>query len=1564
MVSVVRSRVRALVGALACVLLAAGLSQLAAAPAQAAPPNIIGPAGGDTVPQIPNLMWQRLPDAAKYDVQLSTSDTFASRLVDVSTVNSQYTPIVQLPVGDLWWRVRVTGTGDAGWATATFKRGSIAPPTMLGPSGVLAQPDSPPLISWTSVQGAKEYDLQVSSDQNFTDPTKIINYTPTRTTSAINPVLAAPNTYYARVKADLGGGISTAYSQPTSYTIQGLAAATRLSPADNGVVTDAVLDWKPVPGAATYQLQIDDDSNFGSPVVDQYDIDGTRYAPPETVGNDTYYWRVRPIDAAGNARAWTVADRATFQRAWPGQVHLQYPADAATVGNPFYYQWSPSERTSSSQEDLALSSSYTLEVSTSATFQGTVMRCNTVNTTWVPQGANSCWPSASGTYYWRVIGHDDFGSSRPATDQPSAEVRSFTYRPEVPTLISPVDGEHVTIPTLTWSPVPGAARYRVTITPSAGGGASVDTTASTSFTPHAKLDPGDYTWQVQTLSQDNRLGTMFIFDQGSFHVDALPVAVGTSPDPLNSPSGRRFPTLEWTPVAGATRYEVWAKPAANAAYTLLDDDFEYAAGESLDGAYLDPGDYDWFVKAFNVNGGLIAGGPDGTFTINPLEVIPDDQQYAALAGTLLPDDPEDADADLDADDCRTQILSAGNQSECDSLRNTPVLRWADKPNVGYYLLYVAHDKEMTNPVYDLNQDGIFTPITLSQPMWTPSAALPDSQAGTAYYYRVVPCSYQKCEALTHAQHSFDKLSRKVVLNPALYTPANGSAPVECPVDPSPPNHPVCQNDVTLSWQDFRTTEKSPYLPTPPTPDRPNDVATPLQTPGRTEAQSYVVQTAQDPGFQSLIETAEVDQTTFTSFETTYPEGPVYWRVQAVDGSGNELDWSDTGVFDKVSPAPVLLSPDGTQPVRGDLFFSWSSLPFAAKYRIEVYKNHDTAANAVNLAFPVATIQSRMVSLTGLLPQLPQMPNGDDPYVWRVRRIDAANRTGAWSDWGHFKIVEPSATQTSPPDNASVEPSDALFTWSALAGAESYRFERRLVGSLTNVEPITTRALSWAPQLAIAGGNWEWRVTPIDASGNSLTPSAWRPFTVQDTVSATTGVTISGSGRVGTPLTITTPPSWNFGAAVTTTYQWYRGTGAISGEVGQTYTMTSADIGKSISVRATGTRAGYLSGTTTSNAITGLKGLAPIAVTNVSVSGTGKVGTSLTLSPPVWDNDFTTTTYQWQRDGANISGATQTTYAVVAADVGKALTVVATGTRTGYDNGTSTSAPVTGLSGDAPAATTDVIISGANNKVGTTWTLTAPVWNTAGVATTYQWYRDATAITGATGSSYKLAEADANASVTVRATGTKAGYLSGSSTSNAVTVAPLDPLVASTLPTITGVAAAKETLTATPGTWQISSGITYAYQWFVNGEAVAKETKGSYVVRSRDAGLPVSVRVTASAPNWKSGTASSAAVTVAKLTSTTTATAAKTKITQRERGVLTVKVALIDFGVSLGQVQVKDGAKIIASPGLQTGKNGVLTIRLKKLKLGKHKLTITYLGSASTAPSSDKVTIKVVKGPKK
>ncbi len=266
------------------------------------------------------------------------------------------------------------------------------------------------------------------------------------------------------------------------------------------------------------------------------------------------------------------------------------------------------------------------------------------------------------------------------------------------------------------------------------------------------------------------------------------------------------------------------------------------------------------------------------------------------------------------------------------------------------------------------------------------------------------------------------------------------------------------------------------------------------------------------------------------------------------------------------------------------------------------------------------------------------------------------------------------------------------------------------------------------------------------------------------------------------------------------------------------------------------------------------------------------------------------------------------------------------------------------------------------EVGKTFTSTAPTWNQPGVSNTYQWLRNGSTISGATSPTYVATTSDLNKALTLRVTGKLPGYTDGVSLSNAITVTIGAAPTPSVLPSISGVPSAKETLTAAPGTWPGNP--AYTYQWFVNGVAVAKETKSTYVVRTRDAGLPVSVRVTATVSGKQPGTAESGALSVTKLTSATTASVAKKKITQRERGVLTVKVTLLDFGVSLGEVQVKDGTKVIANPGLQTGKNGVLTIRLKKLKKGKHKLTITYLGSVSTLSSSAKVTIKVVKGKKK
>ena len=55
------------------------------------------------------------------------------------------------------------------------------------------------------------------------------------------------------------------------------------------------------------------------------------------------------------------------------------------------------------------------------------------------------------------------------------------------------------------------------------------------------------------------------------------------------------------------------------------------------------------------------------------------------------------------------------------------------------------------------------------------------------------------------------------------------------------------------------------------------------------------------------------------------------------------------------------------------------------------------------------------------------------------------------------------------------------------------------------------------------------------------------------------------------------------------------------------------------------------------------------------------GTVLTVAPGTWAGSPTSFTYQWTRDGANIAGATATTYTLASADVGgHAIRVVESG----------------------------------------------------------------------------------------------------------------------------------------------------------------------------------------------------------------------------------------------------------------------------------------------------------------
>lgn len=85
--------------------------------------------------------------------------------------------------------------------------------------------------------------------------------------------------------------------------------------------------------------------------------------------------------------------------------------------------------------------------------------------------------------------------------------------------------------------------------------------------------------------------------------------------------------------------------------------------------------------------------------------------------------------------------------------------------------------------------------------------------------------------------------------------------------------------------------------------------------------------------------------------------------------------------------------------------------------------------------------------------------------------------------------------------------------------------------------------------------------------------------------------------------------------------------------------------------------------------------APVNTKAPSISGAAKVGKTLKASPGKWDMADLTFSYQWLRDGAPIAGATGTSYKVVTADRGTALSVRVTAAAEGRPSGVADSAAV-------------------------------------------------------------------------------------------------------------------------------------------------------------------------------------------------------------------------------------------------------------------------------------------------
>ena len=868
----------------------------------------------------PVLAWKRVRGAAKYEVEVADSSSFSSTLFSTTTTNRRVVPTSALPDGTVYWRVRgISAKGASGaWASRSLSISQVAPPTILSPAvgAKLTQPNDPPLLSWSAVRGATKYYIELDTEDGFIGPD---TYS-TETTSFVVPDASDPGTYYWHVSALRANGLTTKWSATGSYTILPLKDVTTRYPADNAdtSIEDVYLDWDPVPGATQYEIRVSTDQDFNT-IVETRKVLSTRYSPPTTYLNNQYYWQVRALNVAGKATDWTLVP-ATFRRHWPDRPTLQYPADriSPAVGDDLYFQWTSVQH----------ASRYQLDVGTDPNFSPkTFGTCWTAGTVYTPghiynPSPDLCMPTQGGVYYWRVRALDDPADRPNGVQGIYSEIHSFIYDSGEVKKVSPANGATVAVPTLKWQASRDAEQYYVEVKNSSGTVVAKTKTYSLSWTPTGKTglkaSDGPFTWTVVAYDTDAKIpspkyaGWQFSLAGAPATTGAVPLTplTGTSSD---SPTAR-FPNLTWEPLDGVAYYalsigihgaEYWydtsytpfLKPSSSTGQ------FAYPAATDVGDKMLDPGSYDWQVDAFASDGSWLDSGPVGTFTIKDLPPVTG--QRIAINGTSL-----------DAGKACTASLDdmSGAPEICSGVPTTPVLDWDPVPGASHYMIYLAQDRELTNMVYKTIPETTNSRWT---PQWktSPAATLPDSQAGKAVLL-VYPSLQGRRSLRTgpdlHQQGSHARLRQE-------------SRPVK---QISPAQNATAANDVTFTWQDYKVT---------------NDAATYAVTGEHSTqtAKQYRIQVSTTPTFTGLVENRLVDQATFTPYDRTYPEGLLYWRVQAVDADDNGLTCVRR-LGRSPSQAPRRCSGPRSEDsaTNGLAPFRWAPNDFAGSYRLEVYRNGD------------------------------------------------------------------------------------------------------------------------------------------------------------------------------------------------------------------------------------------------------------------------------------------------------------------------------------------------------------------------------------------------------------------------------------------------------------------------------------------------------------------------------------------------------------------------------------------------------------------------------------------------
>ena len=279
--------------------------------------------------------------------------------------------------------------------------------------------------------------------------------------------------------------------------------------------------------------------------------------------------------------------------------------------------------------------------------------------------------------------------------------------------------------------------------------------------------------------------------------------------------------------------------------------------------------------------------------------------------------------------------------------------------------------------------------------------------------------------------------------------------------------------------------------------------------------------------------------------------------------------------------------------------------------------------------------------------------------------------------------------------------------------------------------------------------------------------------------------ITGTAQQGKVLAATTG-AWTGPAVVLYKYQWQRCTAAgaacadLAGALGATYQPVAADVGAALRVVVTAVNTGGSSSSMSAPTAAVLPA-APESTAPPVLGGFAREGSTLTTSLGTWNGSPTTYAVDWRRcdtagAGCVSTGATGTSYAVVARDLGSRMRAYVTASNAGGGStAVSGASSVVGFA--APENRQPPQVTGTP-RAGSALTAAPGDWVDA-ASYGYRWWRcvgsTCAYVAGATDSTFVLRDTDAGATFRAVVTATNP---SGSSTAHSKPTAVVAARVAS------------------------------------------------------------------------------------------------------------------------------------------------------------------------------------------